>query len=429
MSLPVFEEFTPARDCSCQGCVRRRRSVLRGLVGGESNPIAARCNTRAALILVTAVGAVLSGAGAGTATAAVEQNGHLAPSRTDAPSPTPQGAPGSLEGAAGRGRAGVKAVSRNEIIDRAKRWVTAGVPYSMSSYWSDGYRQDCSGFISMAWNLGSNQWTGSLSQYGTRISKSELQPGDMLLFHNPSNPSRGSHVTLFGGWANASKTQYIAYEQTRPKTIKRTTPYAYWSNSSRYVAYRANNLTSSGSNSPGDTPSHAAFPGAKSFGPGSENRYVTQLGQMLISRGAKNYYSVGPSSRWGDADRRATQAFQRAQGWTGRMADGIPGAATWDYLVNGKGRNIGAGTSGGGPHAVTFPGAATFRPGRSSAYVEQLGKQLVKRGFGKYYTQGPGPRWSESDRRNVEAFQRAQGWRGVDADGYPGPETWRRLFA
>ena len=44
----------------------------------------------------------------------------------------------------------------------------------------------------------------------------------------------------------------------------------------------------------------------------------------------------------------------------------------------------------------------------------------MRKGFGKYYTKGPGPRWGEGDRRNVEAFQRAQGWRGGAADGYPG---------
>lgn len=53
----------------------------------------------------------------------------------------------------------------------------------------------------------------------------------------------------------------------------------------------------------------------------------------------------------------------------------------------------------------------------------------MKKGYGRYYTSGPGPRWTEADRRNVEAFQRAQGWRGAEAEGYPGPETWRRLFA
>ncbi len=44
----------------------------------------------------------------------------------------------------------------------------------------------------------------------------------------------------------------------------------------------------------------------------------------------------------------------------------------------------------------------------------------MKKGYGKHYVSGPDPRWTEADRRNVEAFQRAQGWRGSAADGYPG---------
>ncbi|MFJ4692853.1 peptidoglycan-binding protein [Streptomyces sp. NPDC088766] len=76
-----------------------------------------------------------------------------------------------------------------------------------------------------------------------------------------------------------------------------------------------------------------------------------------------------------------------------------------------------------------FPGRKYFALGQSNKYVTQLGKQLVKRGYGRYYSVGPGPKWSESDRRAVAAFQRAQKWTGADADGYPGPETWRRLFA
>src|SRR2546423_1690568 len=92
-------------------------------------------------------------------------------------------------GAAGRparpaGEKKVPATTRAEIINRARTWVDAQVPYSMSDYWSDGYRQDCSGFVSMAWGLPGNEWTGSLGGYGTQIKKEELQPGDILLFHN-----------------------------------------------------------------------------------------------------------------------------------------------------------------------------------------------------------------------------------------------------
>ncbi len=226
----------------------------------------------------------------------------------------------------------LKPATRAQIIKRAQTWVTAGVPYSMNKYWRDGYRQDCSGYVSMAWGLPGNEWTGSLARYGVRVPRDQLQPGDILLFHNADDPHDGSHVTIFGGWTDYTHGHYLAYEQTRPKTRHQATPLGYWNNADRYLAYRYRGL-------------------------------------------------VG-----------------------GTQVQGAPGAPV-------------------------YPGARYFRPGQSNAYVKQLGQRLTEKGFGRHYTVGPGPRWTEADRRNVEAFQRAQGWRGAEADGYPGPETWRRLFA
>jgi hypothetical protein len=81
------------------------------------------------------------------------------------------------------------------------------------------------------------------------------------------------------------------------------------------------------------------------------------------------------------------------------------------------------------PAIPAFPGRNWFKPGANNAYVTQLGKQLVKKGFGKHYAQGPGPRWSEADRLNVQDFQRSRKELAGDADGYPGPLTWRLLFS
>ncbi|NDZ82054.1 hypothetical protein G3I19_26680 [Streptomyces sp. SID10853] len=488
MTVPVFEEYEPASDCGCAGCAEWRRSGSHTLSLREGGHPAAH-GARRALVLATAAGVVLGG---GTAAAAVPGPGGQGGGQGQEPAAAPV-APTKLP-----------ATTRAAIISRAKKWVGAKVPYRMDKNWTDGYRQDCSGFVSMAWGLDGSEWTGNLAQYGVRIDKGDLQPGDILLFHNPANPNKGSHVTIFGGWTNSAHTYYLAYEQTQPHTRVQSTPYAYWSNSSRYVPYRYKGLKTG----TGGSQSATAFPGKKSFGKGAKNANVTRLGRMLVARGGGRFYRQGPGPAWGDADRNATQAFQRAQGWTGSDADGLPGPTTWSLLVKGGGKNIPAagkgaaagaaatggaaagaaasahagaapaaaaggggavkpggvkgaadkagsvsqasttgatgaaggaarpaGTSGparpagGAPSAAAFPGAAFFRPGRSSAHVEQLGKQLVKKGFGKYYTTGPGPRWSEADRRNVQAFQRAQGWTGAAADGYPGPETWRRLFA
>ncbi|MFD3335181.1 peptidoglycan-binding protein [Streptomyces sp. NPDC058700] len=468
MSVPVFEEFEPAADCACPGCARQRRDLALGLpVRAGGHPAAH--GARRALVLVTAAGVVLGGGGAAVATALPPPPVPFTPvdltggaDRPDGSDPadgpasdaaqpgpdTPQGGRGPLHGAPGPGpqplpgatpttgqipTGTLRKATRTEIINRAKLWVTAQVPYSMEKYWSDGYRQDCSGYISMAWNLRSNEWTGSLDRFADRIDRTELLPGDILLFHNPADPARGSHVTIFGGWTDYTHTSYTAYEQTKPRTRKQATPMAYWQHSSRYVAYRYKGVVSgagTGGTGSGAKPTATPYPGAAMFGTGADNAYVTQLGRLLVDRGGRKYYSAGPGPKWGEADRRATQAFQRAQGWKGSEADGLPGPETWKLLVTGGGRSIGGSSGSGGPsaHATDFPGRGSFRPGQSNAYVEKLGKQLVKRGFGKHYLSGPGPRWTEADRRNVEAFQRAQGWRGAAADGYPGPETWRRVF-
>ncbi|MGW1762929.1 peptidoglycan-binding protein [Streptomyces sp. NPDC002073] len=474
MPVPVFEDYTPAGDCACAGCVEQRAMLRDGGHPAAHGP-------RRALVLVTAAGVVLGGAGAGGGAAAAAPADEPGPTVPTAPaSPegagqpgaaqegggTEQGTPGALHGPPPRpgivpavAPAAARRTDRASIINRAKRWLDAKVPYSMKTYWTDGYRQDCSGYVSMAWDLGTNEWTGSLDAFATRITKDELQPGDMLLFHNPADPTSGSHVTLFGGWTDHTREYYTAYEQTRPHARKQATPYGYWNNAAKYLPYRYNGVTGGLTEGPGTSPvpvpgatpvpvpgatpvpgtapapgpgSSTAYPGPSSFGPGASNGYVTLLGRMLIGRGAAGFYATGPGPRWGEADRRATQAFQLAQGWTGRQADGLPGPATWRLLVRKQGRGIPAADGAPKPRSAgtpTYPGGSVFRPGKSHTAIEALGRQLVEKGFGKHYTSGPGPRWGEADRRNVEAFQRAQGWRGAAADGHPGPETWRRLFA
>ncbi|MFG2732007.1 peptidoglycan-binding protein [Streptomyces canus] len=446
METPVFEEIDPASDCDCPGCVHWRR-VLPRSTGGH--PAAGRVVILAAAAAAsTALGAVHAAPAYAAPQAPARPGAPGVPAlRGDEPD-TPQGRKAPLHGPGGRPAvAKAPTTTRADIIRRAKQWVAAKVPYSMSEYWGDGYRQDCSGFVSMAWSLPGNEWTGSLGQYGIKIAKDDLQPGDILLFHNPANPEQGSHVVIFGGWTDYTRTYYVAYEETRPHARELATPYAYWSNSDRYVAYRYKSLaggTADVGSDPAEpdnakpgTPAVRPYPGSAYFGPGAHNKYVAQLGRMLVARGAGRYYTSDPGPRWTDADRRATQAFQQAQGWRGKDADGLPRAQTWTLLVTGRGKDVEAGgrTGAAGPPAPSshgvpgYPGRALFRPGASNKYVTQLGRQLVKKGFGKYYTTGPGPRWGEPDRRGVEAFQRAQGWRGGAADGYPGPETWRRLFS
>jgi hypothetical protein len=72
---------------------------------------------------------------------------------------------------------------------------------------------------------------------------------------------------------------------------------------------------------------------------------------------------------------------------------------------------------------------ANYYLGAHGPQVTWLGKRLVAHGFGKHYTDGPGPTFTKADQANVRDFQHAQGWKGADADGLPGKETLKRLNA
>uniref|UniRef100_A0A914CC95 Uncharacterized protein n=1 Tax=Acrobeloides nanus TaxID=290746 RepID=A0A914CC95_9BILA len=110
---------------------------------------------------------------------------------------------------------GIQAVSRSKVLERAKCWSNKHVPYSQAKYAADcdtgkKYRTDCSGYVSLAWNLPSSYTTRTLPNVCSKINKSELKAGDVVL-------APGSHVILFEKWTDNAKTKYLAYEQT-PKT-------------------------------------------------------------------------------------------------------------------------------------------------------------------------------------------------------------------
>jgi hypothetical protein len=72
---------------------------------------------------------------------------------------------------------------------------------------------------------------------------------------------------------------------------------------------------------------------------------------------------------------------------------------------------------------------AAYFMGATGAHVTWLGQRLVAHGFGKHYAKGPGPIFGKADKANVTDFQKAQGWSGKNADGFPGRATLQRLAA
>ncbi|PKQ38274.1 MAG: hypothetical protein CVT59_03355 [Actinobacteria bacterium HGW-Actinobacteria-1] len=107
------------------------------------------------------------------------------------------------------------AMSRSLVMSRAQHWVDLVIPYSQTTYrdldgravsYGSGYRTDCSGFVSMAWNTFMPGYsTRTLNQTATQITKEALQPGDALVAYN-------YHAVIFGGWADAERTKFYEYQ-------------------------------------------------------------------------------------------------------------------------------------------------------------------------------------------------------------------------
>ncbi|MET7810990.1 peptidoglycan-binding protein [Streptomyces sp. NPDC005395] len=151
-----------------------------------------------------------------------------------------------------------------------------------------------------------------------------------------------------------------------------------------------------------------------------------------------------------DAIERVSAAICRAHGWSARS---VVGHLEWsDWKVDPRGFTMpslrdrvaarlgspasGAGKGGtspsrpsGGPAAPRhqpFPGAGFFTTRTSSPVITAMGRRLVAEGCSEYAV-GPGPRWTDADRRSYAAWQRRLGFRGADADGIPGRTSWNAL--
>ncbi|MFH8983915.1 C40 family peptidase [Streptomyces varsoviensis] len=187
---------------------------------------------RSTLAVLTATAAVL----ATTAATAPAVNAAPVPASV---SPQPRGDYGSAgqgavapmpQGAAAKARLAAPAMKRSEALARAQSWVGKGLPYNMDGSYQ-GYRTDCSGFVSMAWGIAKpGQATNTFVPNGVAhwITKAELKPGDAL--NNP-NPGKYGHITLFEKWADSSQSSYWGYEFSWSGVHHRVIPYPYFNGS------------------------------------------------------------------------------------------------------------------------------------------------------------------------------------------------------
>lgn len=166
------------------------------------------------------------------------------------------------------------------------------------------------------------------------------------------------------------------------------------------------------------------------YGYGAKGDHITQVGQALVKAGFGKHYTNGPGPTWSDADTKNYSDFQQSLGLkgtkAGQDADGVPGASTLTKLL-GKLPAPAKPAAPAAPQYEPFPGAGFFHPGRHSPLITAMGRRLVALGFGRHYTTGPGPDWTNADRDNVRDFQLSRADLRGDADGYPGPKTWAAL--
>ncbi|NLX76319.1 MAG: SH3 domain-containing protein [Clostridiaceae bacterium] len=86
----------------------------------------------------------------------------------------------------------------SKIIEYAKQFV--GVPYVYGGTSSKGF--DCSGFTYYVFKKFNIKLPRSAQEYanvGTKVSRENLKPGDILLFDRPSEPNRLGHVGIYLG--------------------------------------------------------------------------------------------------------------------------------------------------------------------------------------------------------------------------------------
>lgn len=160
--------------------------------------------------------------------------------------------------------------ARRVAIERGFTWYDAKVPYSQSKWRNDEngkYRTDCSGFVSMCWQLGTSYTTAEFNSGGAGTSRigaySNLLPGDGLV-----RRSGGSgHIVLFLGWNDAAGQSACVLEQAstaqdmqfRVRTKASLT-------SGGYKAIRADRLKSTGGTSPAGNDNDTDEPAADGTG-------------------------------------------------------------------------------------------------------------------------------------------------------------------
>ncbi|WP_433172628.1 hypothetical protein [Actinoallomurus sp. CA-150999] len=122
-------------------------------------------------------------------------------------------------------------ITRAQVLGRARWWIDkTNIPYSQTTCYTPAgqrascrpgtFRADCSGYVSMAWNVGnltvgsSNPALTPLGGHASKsreISKSALAPGDAFAYYK--GPGDDAHIALFVRWQGGVGGPAVVYEQ------------------------------------------------------------------------------------------------------------------------------------------------------------------------------------------------------------------------
>jgi peptidoglycan hydrolase-like protein with peptidoglycan-binding domain len=280
-------------------------------------------------------------------------------------------------------------ISASEILSRAASW--NGTPYSTSTYkygpGSDvAYRTDCSGYVSMAFHLSDSLTTVSLPSVVHSISKSDLQPGDILGVLGAGTGGNAGHVLIFDGWADSAHDQYYAWEDSGDQGVHHgTIPYPYWPNTSGPAAslYKPYRYNREGGTTGGGIP---PWPNVVE---GNTGTNVEAAQYLLDDHGA----SIATDGQFGSGTLAAVKAYQSSHGLG---VDGQIGPQTWGSLI------------------------VQIQQGSSGDAVKAAQLELNEYGYG-LAVDGQFGAGTDSAAR---AFQAAH---GLGVDGQIGPQTWETL--
>lgn len=219
-----------------------------------------------------------------------------------------------------------RSITPADVITRAEQWVEQKVPYSQNRY-KDGYRTDCSGFVSMAYQLSESATTKGLLEPRFKfhkITKEELQPGDILLkqavpaFKDASgkvHKRKHGHVVIFGGWTSADHSRYTGLEEVGGRihrAVKRelTYPYSKKRPLELYVPMRYERFATASPTPRGITPTATRNPDVIECLPGDLHNVC--VGDFKAYDAVRQFATCVAYGSWDMAYAKTTQAYRQA---------------------------------------------------------------------------------------------------------------------